>query len=267
MANLLKKVKKAWNWLIGAKDKDAFEQLTTLKLGLASEIHNNIDDAIAHYELAVVENPKNAYAHGMLGSHYAEKREYARAIEHYKKALDCIVENDEINWLLLPIAPSSAGNLFSCAIAQADQTANPRILEELLEKNYARFSPEGEGLVALAHFKIGTIYFNRNEYTKACEHLIKWQQSRQEYLQVLENPEEDHLLDQGWVSHGHKFLGACYLHNREPDKAIAELHKALETATPEERPALVHEVLGMCYELKGDYQRAMIERLKSEGLA
>ena len=233
-----------------------FQNVVEIINGLKAELQCNLEKAIKEYKLTIRINPANNLARAKLGACYEKKHDYEAAIKQYKIAFNPTINAEDLK-LNFAIAEKTITDIFKCAMKVAEKKKDPTILEELLLHDYSRISPRDDTIQAITHYNIGKIYACKNNYQAALANLNLAKECRN---LALKSGEKDVLLDTGIVGDTHRLTALCNMHFKQTDNAISELHKALETIPCKENLKIIHEYLGMCYQTKGEYEKAQREK-------
>jgi tetratricopeptide (TPR) repeat protein len=162
-----------------------------IKLGEAQAAKGEVDQAIATYQQAIKDHPRNANFNTLLGELYESKRDWKQAQAAYQQALnltpnDPLTSNNLANVTLqlggnldvamalaqtarrgMPDSPAAADTLGWVYYQQGAYQPAIDLFQEALRLGEKHKSPEDPGI----HYHLGLAYQKTNQHALARQHL------------------------------------------------------------------------------------------------
>lgn len=228
-------------------------------LGYAYGLQNNPSEEIKSYHSALevkvhIESTEQkkalAVTYSNIGSFHAQQKNYGKAIEHHKKALQLHLDLSQNTSNDLAICYNNLGTCYSY-LGDYDQ-ALPHFQKTL--HIWLKILPEAHPHLVYAYNNIASCYHFKHQ------HELAIQQFEKAYSITSTHFAQNHALNASILSN----LGNCYKMLEKFEQAIAYYHQSIDSQkltafNVEKYSAIVYENycnLGNCYAMQQNYKMA-----------
>lgn len=228
------------------------------EIGLLHWDNGEYEEAAAHLQSAISQNPERNQYHLILGHIFYDNKEYRRALGEYDLA--------EPEYQKAPTLPYHRGLCFE-ALGEKETARN------YFEQSVALWEDYDEALEKLANYYKDryTTCYDRKDFEKALEYFTRQLAVRENCYYLVERgrlymsafdfepairdfKKALEYVETDWASFNN--IGCCYKYMGEFEKAIWYFGKALE-CLGEKKSALPYSNMADCYESLGDYKKAI----------
>ncbi|HMP52950.1 MAG TPA: tetratricopeptide repeat protein [Candidatus Melainabacteria bacterium] len=260
----------------GASSKD----IAYFKRGMAHNMLDHLDAALADFNVAIRLNPTMSDAYAWRGENYSDMGQFEKAVADFNRAMKMPKPNRALILRRRCAARTALGNLDG-AIADATRAIG------IYERRIAKRATQGDraptkniDLAKLYQLR-GNIYYNRREYTKAVADFTscinygftsdqildlraranaadgKVEAAIADYDLTLKlNPRDDSAYAQ---------RGKLFLKLGKTDRAVADLTRAIELY-PGENTSRLYLLRADAYKKKGDLRSEKADRQKASSI-